>query len=241
MQGQRYCEEEITVLAYLAKYNCNKLGYGSRAEIFRKLDEVFERGEGSYKYKYFNILNEYHRAGVPKENESEGTPGVAPNSTTERWTERHRWEKYLLLEEKEWLSKTIEILEMNPGLGRLQPRLELPDGLSSDGETLIRRSNSPEGWIYVLTHPSFPDWIKIGKTRNLNSRLSSYNTGTPNSKKHYKFEYFFPEKEIPHHNAIGVEQSIHRELRPFQNPGDTREWYQMTVKEAIALIIKHQA
>jgi hypothetical protein len=239
MVRRRFTDDEIVVLAYLGKYNCNDLGYTSRAEIYRRMDEIFGRGMWSHKYKHDNILNEYHRAGIPKENKIEGASGVAPNSKKERWTERPRWEKYLLFGKEEWANRAKAILGRNPGVGRLLPNIPLPQGLEPDGESLITRSNSPKGWLYVLSHPSFKGWIKIGKTRNLSARLSSYNTGTPNTNNHYKFEYYFPRGDDPHYNAEGVERIIHSELRSIQNDGDTREWYRMTVEQAIDVINQH--
>ena len=236
MARQRYIDDEIIVIAYLAKYNCHDLGYNSRAEIYRRMEEIFSRGNGSYKYKHDNILSEYYRAGIAKENPSEGASGVPRNSDEERWTERTRWEKYLQFGKEDWANRAKAILGRNPGVGVLLPDINLPQGLDPDGESLITRSNSPKGWLYVLSHPSFKGWIKIGKTRNLSARISSYNTGTPNSNNHYKFEYHFPKGEDPYPDAVGVEKRIHSELRSIQNDGDTREWYRMTVERAIDVI-----
>ena len=117
------------------------------------------------------------------------------------------------------------------------PPPQFPLGLTADGETVNRRSNSPQGWLYVLIHPNFPGWVKIGRTRNLGKRLSSYNTGTPNAANHYVIEYHHPpDGAQPYARATPVERAIHTALRPTQDVGDTREWYQMTVEEAIAII-----
>ena len=116
------------------------------------------------------------------------------------------------------------------------PPPQFPPGLVSEGETVNRRSNSPEGWLYVLTHPNFPNWVKIGRTRNLGRRLSSYNTGTPNAASHYVIEHHYPHGAQPYSHATPVERAIHTALRPRQDVGDTSEWYQMTVEEAIDII-----
>ena len=36
-------------------------------------------------------------------------------------------------------------------------------------------------WVYVLTHPLFPGYVKIGQTNNLDKRLSQYQTGCPSA------------------------------------------------------------
>ena len=119
------------------------------------------------------------------------------------------------------------------------PPPQFPPGLVSEGETVNQRSNSPEGWLYVLTHPNFPGWVKIGRTRDLGKRLSSYNTGTPNAASHYVIEHHHPDGAQPYAHATPVERAIHTALGPTQDVGDTSEWYQMTVEEAIATISQH--
>jgi hypothetical protein len=119
------------------------------------------------------------------------------------------------------------------------PPPQFPPGLVSEGETVNRRSNRPEGWLYVLTHPNFLGWVKIGRTRNLGRRLSSYNTGTPNAEYNYLIQHHYPDGAQPYPHATPVEQAIHTALRPIQNVGDTSEWYQMTVEAAIQTINEH--
>lgn len=228
--GQRFTDDEIIVLAYIAKYNCRDLDYLHNSEVYRSLNEIFGRKVKSSKRKYENIVSEYSDAGIVKETKFGGFGEKG------RRTERERWEKYLLFGKEEWANRAKAILGRNPGVGRLLPDTPLPQGLEPDGESLITRSNSPKGWLYVLSHPSFKGWIKIGKTRNLSARISSYNTGTPNSNNHYKFEYHFPKGEDPYPDAMGVEKRIHSELSSIQSDGDTREWYRMTVEQAIDVI-----
>ena len=40
-------------------------------------------------------------------------------------------------------------------------------------------TSDDSGFVYIVAHPRFPGWIKVGQTRNPDKRLSSYNTGDP--------------------------------------------------------------
>ena len=40
-------------------------------------------------------------------------------------------------------------------------------------------STTTQGYIYVCKNPAWKEWVKIGKTINLQSRLSSFNVGAP--------------------------------------------------------------
>ena len=39
--------------------------------------------------------------------------------------------------------------------------------------------DDPWGFVYLMVNPKFPGWVKIGKTQDYNSRLSTYQTGDP--------------------------------------------------------------
>ncbi|WP_072338944.1 GIY-YIG nuclease family protein [Devosia enhydra] len=41
------------------------------------------------------------------------------------------------------------------------------------------QTSDPSGYVYVITHPHFPGWVKVGQTNDPRRRLSSYNTGDP--------------------------------------------------------------
>ena len=138
----------------------------------------------------------------------------------------------------------VYVRDFNPGLDlneiaallsgqsiEKQSSRRLPIGLAMDGETVFRRSNSPEGWLYVITNPKWPEWVKIGKTRNLSKRLSSYNTGSPISQFFYQYRY-----HRFHENAREIEHKLHSEMRDDSRRGDTNEWYKMSIEEAISII-----
>jgi len=111
------------------------------------------------------------------------------------------------------------------------PSIRLPIGLAPSGETLFTRSLSPEGWIYIVSNPKWPEWMKIGVTRDLTKRLSSYNTGAPISSVFYRYEY-----HRYHANARVIEQKIHSDRSNHQDRGDSSEWYKISIRSAKKII-----
>ena len=104
----------------------------------------------------------------------------------------------------------------------------LPTGLPPNGETLFTRSTNPEGWLYVIKNPMWPDWIKIGITRNLSKRLSSYNTGAPHDQVYFDYEFY-----TMHESAKNIESRLHKRLGESGLRGDSREWYKMPIEQGI--------
>lgn len=85
-----------------------------------------------------------------------------------------------------------------------------------------------KSYLYIITHPKFPGWIKLGRTSNLASRLTTYNTGCPF--KEYKYEYYI---EILLPVIYNVEQ--HFKINVHSNG---YEWFEISVDDAIKLINK---
>lgn len=88
-----------------------------------------------------------------------------------------------------------------------------------------------QGYVYILTNPSFrEDWVKIGKTRNLEDRLKTLdNTSIP-----LPFEVFATMKTAKYNEA---EKLVHSYIQRFTNLRirDNREFF--NVKPEIALEI----
>ena len=40
-------------------------------------------------------------------------------------------------------------------------------------------TSDPSGFVYLIVHPHFAGWVKVGSTTNPRRRLGSYNTGDP--------------------------------------------------------------
>ena len=110
----------------------------------------------------------------------------------------------------------------------------LPPGLDVEGETIFTRSNNPAGWLYIITSPKWPGWVKIGITRNLRSRLSTYNTGVPLARDYFDYEHY-----LFHPHARDLEKKIHFYLKSDKRKGDSSEWYEMSISNARELISKY--
>ena len=102
----------------------------------------------------------------------------------------------------------------------------LPEGLPPKGETLFTKSRDPSGWIYVITNPIWGSWVKIGVTRNLKKRLSSYNTSSPHKD-------FFIEWFKFHENARELETFIHNDDVLGRHRGLSKEWYNLKPQDSM--------
>lgn len=81
-------------------------------------------------------------------------------------------------------------------------------------------------YIYIITHPKFEGWIKLGRTNNLQNRLNSYQTGCPN--REYKIDYF---KEVNIDQAYSIEKHFNTFIK---NNG--YEWFNISIEEGINTI-----
>lgn len=81
-------------------------------------------------------------------------------------------------------------------------------------------------YVYIITHPKFENWIKVGRTTNLTKRLDGYNVGCP--KREYKYEYI---KELSNEQVYSIEQ--HFKINVNNNG---YEWFNCTVSDGITLI-----
>jgi hypothetical protein len=93
-----------------------------------------------------------------------------------------------------------------------------------------RNENAAER-IYILVHPSWPNYAKIGKTiKNPKRRLTVFNTGCP--RRAYRYAAL-----VEVENAANTEVALHRALAPRRAWG---EWYRVHPKLAVALAERFQ-
>lgn len=63
-------------------------------------------------------------------------------------------------------------------------------------------------YVYLLTNPAMPDWVKVGKAKDINNRIASLNekTAVP-----LPFECFAALK-VPAENVFNIEHGLHKFL-----------------------------
>lgn len=81
------------------------------------------------------------------------------------------------------------------------------------------------GYLYIVTNPSHPNFVKVGVTENINSRLHVYQTGDPNRK--YKVEFY-----IFHPDCYTAEKRVKELMKPFAK-SIKNEWYEIALHMAI--------
>lgn len=93
-----------------------------------------------------------------------------------------------------------------------------------DGGT---RSTVERGYVYIVTHPLFEGWVKIGSTFDLKKRLAMYQTGDP--LRRYRLE---------HHCLVQDRKLIEKKLHAlFGNLCDHNgnEWFSAHLLDAIRI------
>ena len=81
---------------------------------------------------------------------------------------------------------------------------------------------SDDGYVYIIAHPSWPNWYKVGKTVNLDQRLATYNTGAPHSGLRYQYAY------TRHHSQARIlELDFHNQYSYLRPQDASAEWYEV--------------
>jgi hypothetical protein len=98
------------------------------------------------------------------------------------------------------------------------------------GETAgsAERSTEKAGFVYIITHPSWPEFVKIGRAYNPDSRLEGYQTGCP--RRCYRLEH-----SVYFEDCHFAEREIHVRLGTYRQCG---EWFRVTRDKAYHTIIQ---
>lgn len=95
------------------------------------------------------------------------------------------------------------------------------------------------GVIYVLTNPSFPEYVKIGYAANLESRLRQLNRSETipfafRAYAVYEVEHKLTDKEL--HSLIDKLNPDLRSVETFNGKTRTKEFFAMTPEDAFAIL-----
>ena len=95
------------------------------------------------------------------------------------------------------------------------------------------------GYIYILTNPSFPDYIKIGYAKDVENRLQQLNRSEciPYAFRiyaTYEVEEELSDKKV--HSIIDTLNPTLRAIEQFNGRTKKREFYQMEAEDAYALL-----
>lgn len=101
-------------------------------------------------------------------------------------------------------------------------RLRESDRSKSKG----KKTSISEGWVYVIQHPAFSGWIKIGSAINAEDRLNIYQVYCPERS-------FTLVSKIYCKDRISLEKQVQKELDHCRGNG---EWFKVDKIEAVNLI-----
>ena len=95
-----------------------------------------------------------------------------------------------------------------------------------EGYTLTSTDTLP-GFIYGVTHPAFPGYVKIGHTNSPRARLQKYNTGCPHRAYELAFTIFVTDQ-------YAAEQLAFKRLAGSRIHGT--EWFAIHPQDAFNLL-----
>lgn len=80
------------------------------------------------------------------------------------------------------------------------------------------------GYVYIISNPAHPGFLKVGVTQDIKDRLHVYQTSDP--KRQYKVEYY-----IFHPDCYRAEKEIKENMKPFAL-SIKKEWYEVSLAVA---------
>ena len=94
--------------------------------------------------------------------------------------------------------------------------------------SLQNYATSKEGYVYIITNPAWPHWVKIGMAIDAEDRLNGYQTSSP--MRDYKLEY-----SVKSNDRRKAEKKAHN--MALKKCDDTHgEWFKMSVSDAVDLL-----
>ncbi len=87
-----------------------------------------------------------------------------------------------------------------------------------------RNTETIEGFVYILTNPAWPEWVKIGSAIDPFSRSNGYQTGSP-----------FRDYVLQGYSYAGLRVKVEKMVQRACGAKPGQEWAKITV--AVALVI----
>lgn len=81
-----------------------------------------------------------------------------------------------------------------------------------------------EGYLYLITNSAWPGWIKVGTTKNINSRIKTYQTGSP-------FRDYTVVYSVKHPDYLKAERNIKKQMKYFASE-IRNEWFRVDLQIA---------
>ena len=95
-------------------------------------------------------------------------------------------------------------------------------------ETAYKIDHIKEGYVYAITNPSWPGWVKIGMALEARDRLNGYQTSSP-------YRDYVLEHSVVSNDRRKSEQEAHTKALKLSN--DSRgEWFKISVEQSITIL-----
>lgn len=82
-----------------------------------------------------------------------------------------------------------------------------------------------EGYLYIAINEAFPNWVKVGSTKDIKKRIHTYQTSDP----HRKYKIVF---SLRHPQYKKAEKKVRELMKPFAK-SIKNEWFEINVDMAI--------
>jgi hypothetical protein len=92
-----------------------------------------------------------------------------------------REEALLILRGQGEIPKPIEEIETETPEVNIQDRLSDIRSRKEVQRTERKNSVVEDGFLYLVTSPAYPEWVKVGQTSDFEKRLSAYQTASPHA------------------------------------------------------------
>ncbi len=118
----------------------------------------------------------------------------------------------------------------SPGISNLQGFVSRngDENFEPLGEVFEKEPLGPEGYVYAMINPSFPNWVKVGCAFNCEERLKNYQTGDP----HREYKMCTARHFIDRQKA---EKIVHSKLTPLSK-SRKGEWFEIDMSTVESVI-----